>query len=394
MAEKTFYDIHKHAMNLSHPYLLAFIQRFKIDQMLFLGSFASLFMEKKITNTKNLLSVMENDIGSYFLLIEKCLKEEENPMLKDGELKIGGNTYTKIVLTPLMMDFGYKDIKNPDIHYNKPSKKPIVEQVIDVFNGIKAYKNSSTVFEIYPFLGLNTKNYSKNQIEEMLDKYFQHYNGSRDDLYNNMGNFDGDIEHLGSNSFAGIKLYPPLDFDPWPEDPAERAKVEYLYNYCCDKNIPITVHCSEGGFAITDEAHYYTNPTRWQEVLSRYTNLKINLAHFGRQNKYLKIFPQKEWLKTIANLILSYDNVYTDFSYRGVDDSYYESLKELLDKTPSEEQEKLKNRILFGTDFMISLMDIESYNNYLDIFSKTNFLTGEEKNTFCSINPERFLFTP
>ena len=168
MAEKTFYDVHTHAMNLSHPYWLAFIQRFKIDKMLFLGPFASLFMGEKINNTKNLLSVMENDIGSYFRLMEKCLREEENPLLKDGELQIGGSAYNKIVLTPLMMDFGYKDIKNPDIYYNKPSKKPIVEQVIDVFNGIKDYRSNSTAFEIYPFLGLNTKNYSKPQIEEIF----------------------------------------------------------------------------------------------------------------------------------------------------------------------------------------------------------------------------------
>ena len=333
-------------------------------------------------------------MGSFFLLMEDCLKEAENPLLKDGELTIGGNSYTKVVLTPLMMDFGYKEIMNQDIHYNKPSKKPIVEQVVDVFNGIRAYKHSSTFFEIYPFLGLNTKNYDLPRIETMLDKYFDNYTGSRDDLYNNMGNFNGDIEQLGSNSFAGIKLYPPMGFDPWPEDSAEREKVTYLYNYCCERQIPVTVHCSEEGFVLAEEAQYYTTPSRWQEVLSRHTNLKLNLAHFGRQDKRLKIFPRKEWLKTIVNLILSYDNVYTDFSYRGLDDNYYESLRKLIDKIPSADQEKLNTHILFGTDFMINLMDIESYNKYLDVFSKTNFLTDEEKNTFCCTNPEKFLFKP
>lgn len=400
MAERTFFDIHNHAMNLSHPYLLAFIQRVNIDRTLFLNSIpvissiASLYIKKKLTHIKNLLSVMENDMGSFFLLMEDCLKEAENPLLKDGELTIGGNSYTKVVLTPLMMDFGYKEIMNQDIHYNKPSKKPIVEQVVDVFNGIRAYKHSSTFFEIYPFLGLNTKNYDLPRIETMLDKYFDNYTGSRDDLYNNMGNFNGDIEQLGSNSFAGIKLYPPMGFDPWPEDSAEREKVTYLYNYCCERQIPVTVHCSEEGFVLAEEAQYYTTPSRWQEVLSRHTNLKLNLAHFGRQDKRLKIFPRKEWLKTIVNLILSYDNVYTDFSYRGLDDNYYESLRKLIDKIPSADQEKLNTHILFGTDFMINLMDIESYNKYLDVFSKTNFLTDEEKNTFCCTNPEKFLFKP
>src|SRR4030042_844151 len=127
MNEKTFYDIHMHAMNLSHPYLLAFIRRLNIQWILainslpVLGSLASLMLGMRLNKINNILAVMENDIGSFFLLIEKYLKKEQNgksPLLSYGKFHIGGNVYSKIVLTPLLIDFGYKNIKdNPNIYY-------------------------------------------------------------------------------------------------------------------------------------------------------------------------------------------------------------------------------------------------------------------------------------
>jgi len=105
--EKTFYDVHMHAFNLSHPYLYAFIRRFKgkLGALLFfsptlplltkdpdLWPAATSFMKTKIDGAKNLLSVMENDIGSFFLLIENCLRDGRNPPLQGDRLRIGERT--------------------------------------------------------------------------------------------------------------------------------------------------------------------------------------------------------------------------------------------------------------------------------------------------------------
>jgi len=201
---------------------------------------------------------MENDAGSYFLLLENCLRE--NGMLDNQGLHIGGEIYSKIVLTPLMIDFGYKgygDTAIRYVHYKEHSRKPVKEQVIDVFNGIRDYaefdykkryikafphlvskkgQNTSRVFEIYPFIGINTKNYNKEGeggIEELLNKYFSEYEGKRSDLAGNRGKFDGNINNLHSNFVAGIKVYPPLDFDPWPKNnDTELEKLRCLYKYC------------------------------------------------------------------------------------------------------------------------------------------------------------------
>lgn len=405
MKSNTFYDIHMHALNLSHPYLLAFVQRFKIHQLLIastilsiMGPFFPSFITNRLNKVKNLLSVMENDIGSFFILMENCLIESKDHFSKDDGLRIGNRKYTKIVLTPLMMDFGYKGIKTPGIHYNEPSQKPIVEQVTDVFNGIKKYQSTSThkLFEIYPFLGLNTRNYSIGKIQKMLDKYFDKYDGSRDNFHSHMGKFDGDIENLSSGSFAGVKVYPPLGFNPWPDkDEKELAKVNYLYDYCSVKGIPITCHGSESGFVVVTKKQRseFAKISKWGQVLEQYPELKLNLAHFPLQEKFLMIFPKRRRLKEILALVLKYDNVYVDFSNRAVNEKYYKALRQLMDNSSGEGQDKLKRRLLFGSDFTVNLMSVESYNEYLSIFSKNSFMTEEEKHSVCSTNPERFLFS-
>ncbi|HNY09948.1 MAG TPA: amidohydrolase family protein [Candidatus Wallbacteria bacterium] len=409
--EKVFYDIHCHAMNMSHPYMMAFLQRcvkalkkitveeiFKsIRTMTNIRIISEMYdMLLSVNEAKNLISVMENDVGSIFLIMEECISGKynyEKTFLKDGQFGVAGNTYTKIILTPLMMDFGCKHLEDLGTYYNHPARKPLNEQVIDVFNGISTYmkKSKSKIFEIYPFFGLNTRNYTFDRLKELLDKYFKNYKRSRSELLKNMGAFSGDPEGISSNFFAGVKIYPPLGFDPWPEGEAEEIeKVEYLYSYCCEKNIPITAHCNDEGFIVCGEADAlkYTSPARWEDVLKRYPKLILNLAHFGRQMAN----PTGDWAVKICGLMLKYDNLYADFSFNGVDPKYYEAMRKLIDRSPQEINEKLYKRILFGSDFMMSLLKIQSYSKYIDQFSSTPFFGSNEKDAFCSANPERFLF--
>ncbi|ODS31644.1 MAG: amidohydrolase [Candidatus Scalindua rubra] len=314
------------------------------------------------------------------------------------------------------MDYGYKNIEQPDIFYNRPPRKPIRERVIDVFNGIKTYCENKLVekgdrleyeddvkdnklFEIYPFLGLNTIHYNKpdkpEQLEEMLDKYFKDYEGKQQPLYENMGEFNGDIDEAGfrSNFFAGIKVYPPLGFDPWPDDGKEKDKVIILYDYCIDKGIPITTHCSNGGFRVDKNADNYTAPgLKWTKVLEveKYSKLKIKFGHFGFQSKFLWLFPRTQWRDSIIELMSNYPNVYADFSCLSLSEKQCKHLEGLL-KEKENTNPELKDRILFGSDFLISLIWTNSYNEYLRNFKTTKSLQDLKEN-FCSKNPEKFLF--
>jgi len=346
---------------------------------------------------KNLLSVMENDAGSVFLLMEDCLlgKYGFTPPLLDKEkgLSIGGMTYQKAVLTPLIMDFGSPAPQKLDTYYSAPAKKPVTEQIIDLFNGINKYANKSErrFFEIYPFLGVNTRNYTRKKLENVLNQYFAGFKPSRASMQNKSGDFSGDVKKLGAYSFAGIKVYPPLGFDPWPENDADEIeKVNILYSLCEKNKIPVTAHCNDEGYATCGaaEAELFTSPARWESVLKNYPALKLNLAHFGRKS----LAPFSDWSTRICSLIYKYENVYTDLSFNGFDPAYYAGLKIFLEKLPHKMSKIVPQRILFGSDFMMSLLKIESYSKYLSHFSASAHLGAESKNAFCSVNPARFLF--
>ncbi len=369
----------------------------------------------------NALSVMENDPGEIFLLMEDCLsgKYDKNiKLLENNNFKIDNNIYSKIILTPLLIDF-YVSSDNfyQKIHYSSPPKKYIENQIYDIFHGIKKYKEKSKLklLEIYPFLGLNTKNYSLFELKNILNGYFSEYTGKYKDFKSNFDNFyknfNGDISTIKSNFFAGIKFYPPLGFNPFPERGddnwiEEREKVFYIYNFCISKNIPITTHCADEGFTGSKNYKEYSSPLKWKKVLDYvegdtkiFKNLKLNLAHFGFQGNIISL--NEKWDKIILDMIVSYKNVYSDFSFYADYKDYYKYLVDLIDdyvnkyKLQKEESlQKIKKRLMFGSDFSVNLINIDSYSDFIDIFSKTDKLHSEEKHKFCSTNPATFLFEP
>jgi len=232
----------------------------------------------------------------------------------------------------------------------------------------------------------------------MLKKYFREYQKKRDDFKKELGRFDGDIEHLKSNFFAGVKVYPPLGFDPWPKDARLLNRVRHLYKYCSLKRIPITCHGSTGGFVTVSrkQKKNFTAIAKWKEVLTHYPSLKLNVAHFPANGRRFGFLPpaEKDRLDAIIPLVQTYENVYVDFSYRATGDKYYSLLKKVIEKQPGDDKKKkLTERILFGSDFCVNLFSVNSYNEYLRIFSETSHLTEPQKHLFCSLNPERFLFS-
>lgn len=449
MDPKKFYDIHFHIMDLSHANITAFTDRFIKNETLikkfiknYLPFFKKIFysfliflvgpfirysyLAKKLSNfinkqtkVRNLLSFMETSVMYDFLIIDYFLKnnhQENKALIKsDNTFSVGENDYNKIILCPLIMDFGYPNLDNGDIFYNIPPKKPIVSQIKDLFSAIRTYYSNeleiverngkikkfnvietefnkeNKLFEIYPFMGINPINYSFDEIKLMLEKYFADF--SKEDtketryelLYKALGNFNGDLDDLenSKNMFAGIKLYPPLGFDPWPD--IERNKVELIYQNCVDKNIPIITHCSTGGFvADKDHKEKYTNPNnKWRAVLTdeRFKKLKIDFAHMGADDP--------NWTETIIQYALNEElNVYTDFSSLADEPQFYSELKNQINKADS----RFRNKIIYGSDFMINLLKVNSLNEYMEYFFKTDKLSDAEKHLFANTNPEEFLF--
>lgn len=442
---KKFYDIHMHAFDLSHPNLSAFVLRKGlIDSLLtcktrwllpIVAILPRLTLDKakkylkEHPFIKNTLAFYEIPIEYQFLLVDYFLKNPNNTddivVGPNNVFKVDDDEFSKIVMCPLAIDFGYSRINEEGVFYNKAPYKPIAKQVGDLFYSIKTYYRFNLVpdpnnplklkleeitgktledikreklFEIYPFMGLNTQNYSledlkgENGKQGLLDKYFSNFTADetaqsrRDRLFQKMGQFDGkmyeDDESIYKDIFAGIKVYPPLGFNPHPDSSVELDKVKYLYEYCISKRIPIISHCSDGGFEVGEDKCITDPREKWTKVLNEYPTLTLDFAHFGMQRS-----GATDWQKAIVELTKK-ENVYSDVSCNDADEKYYKNLNLAIEKAG----EHLKSKMLFGSDFSIALISspINSYNQYLKAFVNSKSL--RYKQPMSVTNPERFLF--
>lgn len=220
------------------------------------------------------------------------------------------------------------------------------------------------------------------------------------------------LERLAVNGghFYGIKLYTPNGYSP--ADPMLMA----LYEYCEKYAIPITAHCSGGGFAsfaktvnfqgfiyrnnavekyngnitfnhykITDKervhekAQLLNHPLLWEKVLEQYPHLTLNLAHFGSS------VGTEEWSEHIIRLMRLYPNLYTDFSCIS-DES---TLSNMYDTYYSKADPSIKSRFLYGSDFYLNMLFIDNMKQYIRQFE--NVFTSAEMKEIAEINPRKFL---
>jgi Amidohydrolase len=435
-----FYDSHCHVMNLRHPNISAVINRYLTEAggwTRFVAGAAVMLtgfpgVQKFLLGLTNederimsLLAIMETPLGDYLLQMEEDLRKRV--WGKGVCIPNRVEPYEKVFLTPLLMDFALRGNEKKDSKLVYSVRwKPMADQVRDVCLGIadyyrhKAFKKENPMLEVHPFMGINPLIYNldpegddddRDTLKQVLDKYFFNFTGTEPSsvrrkriLAYNWQNFRGDLQTLGHDVFLGIKVYPPTGFNPWPMNNKEQTdmlpnagwtKLKDFYSYCVEKNIPLTTHCSSGGF-LTDPAYAdFANPARWEQVLVAYPKLRLNLAHLGYDdgdNEVMtSLFNENSWRRVAADLACKYDNVYVDISYRGVKPRYYEELKKLFELLTDPARKRLEDKIIFGSDFMINLMSIDSYSKYMQNFMSSS-LGGVLMDKFCNKNPESFLF--
>ena len=164
----------------------------------------------------------------------------------------------------------------------------------------------------------------------------------------------------------------------------------------------------------------YTDPdTPLQEDLS---DLKVCFAHFGGEdqwfnflesdrnplNNHLIKFPERginflhnangepsrgkpalvwhsaDWYSIICSLILQYPNVYADISYILYDPAVFPLLRQTL----SPENKRLRERVLYGTDFYV----VRNHKSDKDMLAQTRALLSEaEFDLIARENPQSFL---
>lgn len=225
---------------------------------------------------------------------------------------------------------------------------------------------------------------------------------------------------IEKDGFAGVKMYCPNGYSPL--DP----RLDNVYRYCLDNNIPITGHCSYGGFAtlenkievrgfiykdhqvveytgtlsftkkiiqrggVEERALALNHPDLWNMVLERYKGLKLNLAHMGiRQSNDLK--KRFEWSELITQMMLRHENLYTDFSCMTEEDAiiYLWNMACKADQK-YDGQWKITDRIMFGTDFWLNMLT-KDMDQYLKSFHTVFSEKSEDLIRIQTINPCRFL---
>ncbi len=130
--------------------------------------------------------------------------------------------------------------------------------------------------------------------------------------------------------------------------------------------------------------------------------LAIDFAHFGWQYTPLQKnpitmltglankVPDSSWFYQIIELMKSYPNIYADVSFSGANISFYNELSNFLESLDGEVRETISNRILFGTDFSVNLMKVESYTSYYRLFETSPF-DDEDVHRIVHTNPMRYM---
>ncbi len=414
-----FFDAHMHAMNLVHPSFSSFIDSVSDSISDFVASGAlspgyiltpQLRGAQGLNTAQNIFSIFDRPIGEIFATMEEDLsgayqshqyisvKDKaksffsypEKPYIRDGAFHFRSRTYDRYALVPLVMDFSTRSTdEHSRSYYTAESNEKLLMYIEDTIEGINWYRSvrPNGMLEFFPFLGINTDMHTLHYIENLIETHVART----------------EKEKLqGNKLFRGIKLYPPLGGDPWPDSPNDRDKITYIYQFCSEHRIPIITHCDDQGFRGVNArlAQKYTDPIRYREVLRKYPDLIIDFAHYGRQynllaKKSLKsliggMFTEDSWFTQIVDFMREYEHVYADVSFSGSEAEFYKGFSSYLNNLDDYSKQRILDRSMFGSDFSINLTKIESYSAYLSVFHDSP-LGDEEIHTMASVNPSRFL---
>lgn len=214
-------------------------------------------------------------------------------------------------------------------------------------------------------------------------------------------------KYVEEKNFKGVKLYPPLGV--LPDDPLLMNEV---FPFCEEKNLPVITHGSPynpvknrgnkteickllgkspddpdvKGMKRKELCALFSHPDNYKKVFDKFKKLKICIAHFGSAY-YWKEFIEnpgnkKNWFLIIKQMLEDYENLYSDISFTLSHQEFFPLLKVLL------ADEKIKNKILFGSDFYM----VETKKDERRFGLELRAYLGEESfKTIAVDNPVRFL---
>lgn len=441
LKDKVFFDSHCHLFNMEdiplYPALCdAVNDLFDIPVMgigvfrLFGGGIAALNADRAIIDS------MLYNYSNSILFFNRSI--DGNALKLCREIRDSGHSEKIIILTPLIMDF--ESVLPPD-GFTTPEdlpRKTVERQLERLLDGIARAGRSADGKKllILPFTGLDL---CKIQSPDFLAKYKKCWGGIIQSR--NPGK-------IANGTVIGIKIYPPISDNPFPESETNKAEYIKFFNWCSKKSIPITAHCQTGSFNIISQKamNLKTHPVNWLRLMdesSKLSQLRLNLAHFGGEksmiefvddykdkmndenfSKYvfnIKQQPEKieSWTPVIIYMVKKYPNVFTDIAAFDFKPESCDALKTIMrwdnegvfDRgNPDEDcfSFKLRDKLLWGSDVPMIISDASFrengedkgatsykylYEKFVDLCCNSDGSPGEAwLYNMTSTNPARFLF--
>ena len=415
---KSFIDCHCHAFNfVDIPMYLTLADKIKMGTIGRLKAAAgSLILLPVALADKNFLKRQLEGHKEFVLFFERSLIRNIELILTEIREHIKASAdipnNTEILITPLVMDF---DVLLSQEMPAQVGKEPSVREQYGRLKKaiasaeIKNIPNS----KICPFVGFD--------LRKLVD-------ASKDKLVGFMSFWAANstlgktsIADLKSGKLLGIKLYPPIGFNPYPKNPP--ARYNEFYEWCCQKDIPLTVHCQKGSYSAGKEKgklDEYTTPLNWERLLRKpeFQKLRINFAHFGGETGADDMFEpfridRDSWTYILIQLLKKYPNTYADISAYDYDKKEHRNnLAKIFEKDESGkfgDGHKLADKLLWGSDVPMVISGksyregfkgrgTSEYKHYFSGFLKSinsAKLDDQQKkkivNNMTNINPKKFL---
>lgn len=277
----------------------------------------------------------------------------------------------QLLLTPLVMDFF-------DIN---PETKPVGLQVSHLREGISRCNALFPGDRVLPFLGYDLRRLKEGTIADFI-RYWETSGGVTSTERRRCP------ETLQNGDTIGIKLYPPIGFNPDPSrerNPDARKHYLEFYHWCIDHQIPLTVHCQYSSYSMHNgnRIRYYTHPLNWRKLLDRpgFNSLRLNLAHAGGWEDLVAWlhtgkrtvsdgenekpgYEPGTWSPVVVSVLKTYPNTYADLSaFNFASRSACNALKKLLERDEQGIYGKgclLRKKLLWGSD-MPMVISASSY---------------------------------
>lgn len=386
---RTFIDCHCHAFNfVDVPMYLALRDKVRMGTikrltgamgvLLFTPAFLGNrdFLASKLAEYKEIMQFFERSVERNIEGLAQEIRTYHQETTTDD---------VEILITPLAMDF---DVLLREESPEQMGKEPSIREQ---YARLSAAIESKVVRKIpncriCPFIGFDLRKLqdaNKDRLAGFMDFWGQN---------NTLG--VSDVASLQSGKLLGIKLYPPIGFNPCPEALPERYKE--FYRWCCTNDVPLTTHCQTGSFAAGKEKAQLdanTTPENWQRLLSipEFSTLRINFAHFGGETGTDDMFvpfriDKDSWTYILIGLLKKYPNTYADLAaYDYSKSEHRENLRKIFEKDADGDfgpGHKLADKLLWGSDVPMVVSDkayrenhatdgISAYKHYIQGFVET-----------------------